>query len=301
MTERAFEVDLQNLLQTFIEQVGSTCFQEFKKLWIERHFSLIHQGRPPNLGVKEYTQLLYNFSQRFLHEETHDAVRASPFVARHAVLYTLYLLHETQPSDPKVKIYLPQASLQILVQVLSEARARRELQGAAVMRKLLSGHAFFHGAVPLLPPALSQTDPSQLDMQPCFQLQIADAYLKQGQGNLLDVQELDSASRGYAAARHRVLTECSTGADGQSVPTDTPGLFPSTFADELYQVLTAPPPTASSSRARTTRKAHRPRNPKPIPDLNQILASFPPAGGSSSAQQPTEGNLPNAEPTPSGQ
>eukprot|EP00959_Pyramimonas_sp_CCMP1952_P223610 4675363-Pyramimonas_sp.AAC.2 len=110
MTERAFEVDLQNLLLTFIEQVGSTCFQAFKKLWIDAHFSFIHQGRPLNVEVKEYTQLLFNFTQRFLDEDTHDAVKASPFVARHAVLYTLYLMHETQPSEPKVKIYLPQGA-----------------------------------------------------------------------------------------------------------------------------------------------------------------------------------------------
>jgi hypothetical protein len=44
----------------------------------------------------------------FLDAESHPAVQASLFVARHAVLFTLYLLFETQQSEPKVKIYLPQ-------------------------------------------------------------------------------------------------------------------------------------------------------------------------------------------------
>lgn len=45
-----------------LSQVGSTSFQAFKKLWIDRQFSLIHEGRPANIERKDYTQLLYNFT-----------------------------------------------------------------------------------------------------------------------------------------------------------------------------------------------------------------------------------------------
>eukprot|EP00959_Pyramimonas_sp_CCMP1952_P223609 4675363-Pyramimonas_sp.AAC.1 len=44
------------------------------------------------------------------------------------------------------------ASLQILVQLLRDAKERGDPQAAAVMQKLLANQAFLHGAVPLLRP-----------------------------------------------------------------------------------------------------------------------------------------------------
>ncbi len=73
-------------------------------------------------------------------------------------LYTIYTLHETQPCAKRVRPYMPLSSLQVALETMREARRGGVPDVAAVMKRLVKGHALVYGGV-LRPPACEPAPP----------------------------------------------------------------------------------------------------------------------------------------------
>jgi hypothetical protein len=56
-----YAVDIANLLACF-KATNSFSFSEFKQLWKNKRFSLIHKGKPSELEDYEYLNALYSIS-----------------------------------------------------------------------------------------------------------------------------------------------------------------------------------------------------------------------------------------------
>jgi len=85
--------DIKNLLTQF-QQRKEFSFAKFKEVWREMKFTLIHEGQREDQEQKDYMKALYTTTLAYL-----PAYRS--IYIKIGVLYTLYLLYETQRTQVK--------------------------------------------------------------------------------------------------------------------------------------------------------------------------------------------------------
>eukprot|EP01088_Endostelium_zonatum_P001042 TRINITY_DN11310_c0_g1_i1.p1 TRINITY_DN11310_c0_g1~~TRINITY_DN11310_c0_g1_i1.p1 ORF type:complete len:161 (-),score=21.80 TRINITY_DN11310_c0_g1_i1:86-568(-) len=116
--ETGFYVDVKNVILEFYKQQSAkhqgeislqtnqplalgtiasyslTTFGDFLETWKKSSFSTIHSVRPKDLDKEEYIDALFQVALTHLQWE-------QPFFLRLGAFYTIYLLYNTQPFDPK--------------------------------------------------------------------------------------------------------------------------------------------------------------------------------------------------------
>jgi hypothetical protein len=104
------------------------------------NFTLIHQGKREDLDQSEYTQQLYVtvLGYFFLNQ---------PLMIRVGLLYTLYLLYETQPTNPKVKIVVSIPVWQQILKLYEDIKLHRLRDAYKVYRVMRESQAWCFSAI----------------------------------------------------------------------------------------------------------------------------------------------------------
>jgi len=134
-----YTVDIKNLLGAF-QQRNTLSYKVFKNIWKEMNFSLIHQGKREELDAHEFLQTLYVtvLGYFFLNQ---------PLNIRVALLYTLYLLYETQPHTTRVKIAINIPVWQELLKLYEEIKEHKIIPAYQIFRKMKLGNNFSYSAI----------------------------------------------------------------------------------------------------------------------------------------------------------
>ncbi|KAK3254575.1 hypothetical protein CYMTET_36212 [Cymbomonas tetramitiformis] len=192
-------------------------FSSFKDLWKKRRFSYIHEGCPEYLDEDEYTRCLFFLARKYglsednpsdaggLDAPNDAAFAAAPFSAQLASIYALYLLYETQHTEPKVKIYVPIDVLARLVEVLKSAKQKGLPDPCAVLHAMWLKNSFLFGAVPPIPTdELPVNRAAGLTTEESIPLKVVSRYLEQSIKTTpvgMQSAEMDAASQAYVHAR----------------------------------------------------------------------------------------------------
>ncbi|CAL8471007.1 g10549 [Coccomyxa elongata] len=173
--------------------------------------------------------------------ETQNDASSPSLALRVGALYTMYTLHETQPCARRVRPYMSLSSLQIALETMREARRRGVPDVAAVMKRLVKGHALVYGGV-LRPPACEPAQPvhrpkvAQVDMRARnAMMPLTVQHLQATQADLRELKHLQLLCDSYRSAQSRVFAA----ADPEDMPPSITDLNMGLHLNSMLSDLTA--------------------------------------------------------------
>ncbi|CAL4905444.1 unnamed protein product [Urochloa decumbens] len=136
-----FKLDIDELIADFAKE-NSTALADFKRVWKEKRFSYIYEGRPK-------TNSCFFMQSLFLHCIGHLTSESS-LPRRLAGLYCLYCLYECQPYKPLFKIYLSLEECRQLKDLIVTAKQKGVHLVPALVKRMLDKGMFLFGYMNLL-------------------------------------------------------------------------------------------------------------------------------------------------------
>ncbi|KAL6622559.1 hypothetical protein ACP70R_032438 [Stipagrostis hirtigluma subsp. patula] len=213
MDLKPFKLDIDELLADYAKE-NYTSLNDFKRLWMEKKFSYMYEGRPKtNSGV--FMQSL------FLHCIGHMTSQSS-LPQRLAGLYCLYCLYECQPYQPKFKIYLSLEECKQLKEFVVVAKQNGVRLVPALVKRMLDKGMFLFGFINLL----RDDGEKQVEELTAFQnkrvkfacdklfanTQI-ESYMHMDLGAEFELDSIKKLSKDYAEAKKLALAEASQTVD----------------------------------------------------------------------------------------
>ncbi|KAH3767365.1 snRNA-activating protein complex subunit 1 [Pelomyxa schiedti] len=145
----AYNNDVHRLLSEY-HSVGVVSFGAFRDAWRKLQFSQIHMATFKDQVLHDFYQTLYHI---FL---SHLFVK-QPFSIRVGIMYGLFLLFETQPNSPKIKIFLSLPIWQQLVNLYEEIRTARIADAFKIFHTLKQERAFVFSVSCPSPPGMESS------------------------------------------------------------------------------------------------------------------------------------------------
>eukprot|EP01098_Paradermamoeba_levis_P004669 TRINITY_DN1988_c0_g1_i6.p1 TRINITY_DN1988_c0_g1~~TRINITY_DN1988_c0_g1_i6.p1 ORF type:complete len:255 (-),score=74.81 TRINITY_DN1988_c0_g1_i6:425-1123(-) len=178
---------------------GSHTFQDFKQLWKQRKFSLIHQAKYPELEEREFVSTLFTSTLSFL-------TSSHTLQLKLGVMYCLYLLYETQLVEPKVNIKVSMYLWLEFLKLYENIKQNLILDAYQIFRKMKREKFFcFTCFIRLVP----QSSPGNLST-----LEEIKSEMLNREGTLLravaDVDSIETIQILYNVAKSQALGESLT-------------------------------------------------------------------------------------------
>ncbi|KAL6847042.1 hypothetical protein ACP4OV_022895 [Aristida adscensionis] len=205
-----FKLDIDELLADYAKE-SYTTLSDFKRVWMEKKFSYIYEGRPKtNSGV--FMQSL------FLHCIGHMTSSQNSLPQRLAGLYCLYCLYECQPYRPQFKIYLCIEECKQLKDFVITAKQNGVRIVPALVKRMLDKGMFLFGFNNFL----GDNGEKQVEELTAFQnkrvkfasdklfanTQI-ERYIHMDLGEEFELDSIKKLSKDYAEAKKLALAETS--------------------------------------------------------------------------------------------
>lgn len=137
-----FELDVADLIDDHARECGGELsFAALRARWVSRAFTFVHSARLPELLEGEYVQMLYSCVMARIEDEV------AALVERITALYVLYLLYSTQPTSPRVRVYVTPRQMDRVVSLVHELKTLGVSDGLKVLASMADDGAFAVGAV----------------------------------------------------------------------------------------------------------------------------------------------------------
>ncbi|RCV19317.1 hypothetical protein SETIT_3G374800v2 [Setaria italica] len=208
-----FKLDIDELVADYGKE-NSTTLADFKRVWKEKKFSYIYEGRP-NANSCLFMQSL------FLHCIGHLTSESS-LPRRLAGLYCLYCLYECQPYKPQFKIYLSLEECRQLKDFISMAKQNGVHLVPALVKRMLDKGMFLFGYMNLLGDngekqveelTAMQNKRIKFACDKLFANTQAESYMHLDLGAEFELDSIKKLSKEYAEAKELALAEASQTVD----------------------------------------------------------------------------------------